>query len=104
MENYLQRELIVLRNLKNHSQENIVAYIGACNQVGTTDPHALYIITEYCQGGELLGLLMNKTVELGWKFRVKLALQALSAVHYLHENNIIHRDIKSSVRILMFTA
>jgi serine/threonine protein kinase len=58
-------------------------------------PTALYIITEYCQGGDLLPLLENSAVPLGWKFRVKLALQASAAIHYLHDNNFIHRDVKS---------
>ncbi len=45
---YLLRELAVL---KNASHENLVGYIGACNEVATNKSkiNALYIVTEFCQ-------------------------------------------------------
>ena len=89
----------MLKNLRKSDQQFLVAYIGAYNEIteGQGPPYALYIITEYCQGGDLCSLLVNTTkyAQLGWKFRLRLALQAASAVHYLHEINFIHRDIKS---------
>ena len=92
------QELTVLKNLKDAEHQNIISYVGACNQILTGEnPYALYIITEYCQNGDLDTLLLKTNYELGWKFRVKFALEAARAVHYLHENNFIHRDIKSSV-------
>jgi serine/threonine protein kinase len=58
--------------------------------------YVLYIITEYCQGGDLLSLLLeNGSKSLSWKFRLKLALDAALAKHHLHAKNFIHRDIKS---------
>lgn len=96
------RELSVLKNLKESQQQNIVGFVGAYNELADGDgPNALYIFTEYCQGGDLLGLLLNHSIQLGWKFRVNLAYQAACAMHYLHENNIIHRDIKSEVCLLV---
>ncbi len=56
----------------------------------------MYIVTEYCQNGDLLRILLDMDKTLGWRFRIKIALEAASALHYLHENNFIHRDIKSS--------
>lgn len=35
--------------------------------------HAVYIITEYAQGGDLLKLLLRKDTPLGWRFRIQIA-------------------------------
>lgn len=45
---YLLRELAVL---KNATHENLVGYIGACNEVASNQSklNALYIVTEFCQ-------------------------------------------------------
>jgi serine/threonine protein kinase len=98
LETYLVRELAVLRALVDSRLENIVMYMGACNQInlGGAEGHELYIITEFCQGGDMCDLLCDTSIPLGWKFRTQMALQAAMAINYLHENNFIHRDIKSS--------
>jgi serine/threonine protein kinase len=102
LETYLLRELAVLKSLKSSSLENVVAYIGAFNEINDGEgPNALYIITEYCQGGDLLELILDHKYNLGWKFRVKLALQAATSINYLHDNNILHRDIKASVFVIV---
>lgn len=35
--------------------------------------HAVYIITEYAQGGDLLKLLLSTDTPLGWRFRIQIA-------------------------------
>lgn len=44
---YLLRELAVLKNMQH---QNLVGYIGACNELSDTSArlNALYIVTEYC--------------------------------------------------------
>eukprot|EP00943_MAST-04B_sp_MAST-4B-sp1_P003108 g3108.t1 len=55
----------------------------------------LYIIMECCTGGELFDLLYEQP---GAKFEEKkalaLAIKMCSALNYLHQNKIIHRDLK----------
>jgi calcium-dependent protein kinase len=58
---------------------------------------SVYIVTDLCRGGELFELL-NSGKNQGFVFREdrasKLMKDMLSAVHYLHENGIVHRDLK----------
>jgi calcium-dependent protein kinase len=50
-----------------------------------------YIITEYCKEGELFSYIKNKYSE---RQLAVLFYQVFSGLWYLHENKILHRDIK----------
>ena len=50
-----------------------------------------YIITEYCKCGELYSYIKNKYSE---NQLAVLFYQVFSGLWYLHQNNILHRDIK----------
>jgi len=57
------------------------------------DKKNFYIITEFCEGGELF----DKVVEKG-SFKedeaASVVKQLISAINYIHLNNIVHRDLK----------
>lgn len=83
----MEMEIDLLKNL-NHS--NIVKYQGF---VRSTD--SLYIILEYCENGSLHSICKN----FG-KFPENLVAlymsQVLHGLLYLHEQGVIHRDIKGA--------
>ncbi|EHK39492.1 hypothetical protein TRIATDRAFT_231437 [Trichoderma atroviride IMI 206040] len=76
--------------LKNLFHDNIVKYIGFAK---TTD--CLNIILEYCENGSLHSICR----EYG-KFPENLVgvymTQVLQGLHYLHDQGVIHRDIKGA--------
>ncbi|CAE6433831.1 unnamed protein product [Rhizoctonia solani] len=81
----LEREIELLKQLQH---ENIVQYLDS-----STDAHHLNIFLEYVPGGSVATLLRNYGA-----FEEPLARnwvrQILQGLNYLHEREIIHRDIK----------
>lgn len=101
----LEREIELLKVM---SHENIVQYLGTDNRPRTlrlansfvyadssSDGKHLYIFLEYVPGGSVAHLLANYGAfeEALVRTFVKQILQGLS---YLHEADIIHRDIKGA--------
>mmetsp|Transcript_3614 Transcript_3614/g.7467 ORF Transcript_3614/g.7467 Transcript_3614/m.7467 type:complete len:588 (-) Transcript_3614:158-1921(-) len=61
------------------------------------DRHNMYIIMEYCQGGELLQKMAKaheKKERLSELFVATLMKQLLSALSYIHKQRVIHKDLK----------
>lgn len=85
--NVIMQEIDLLKNL-NHP--NIVKYHGFVNS-----PDALYIILEYCENGSLHSICKN----FG-KFPENLVslytAQVLQGLLFLHDQGVIHRDIKGA--------
>ena len=53
----------------------------------------VFIVTDYCKGGELFDRLVEKVHYNELEAR-HIVHQMFSGVQYLHEQGIIHRDIK----------
>lgn len=68
---------------------NIVQYLGMCNE----DGHRA-LIMEFCDKGSLNTWLRTTEAE-DWKIRERMCLEISSAIAFLHEKNIQHRDLKS---------
>ena len=97
-ETNLRRELEILHKLKH---KNI---IGIKNYKETKKNH--YIILDYCNGGDLESYCKNYKNKykqpLNEVYIQKILQQFVSALEYMHKNNIIHRDIKLQNILLNF--
>ncbi|XP_052412381.1 MAP/microtubule affinity-regulating kinase 4 isoform X2 [Carassius gibelio] len=87
----LFREVRIMKTLRH---PNIVQLFEVIETEKT-----LYLVMEYASGGEVFDYLVShgrmKEIEARAKFR-----QIVSAVHYCHKKNIVHRDLKAENLLL----
>nr|XP_029118309.1 serine/threonine-protein kinase STY17 isoform X2 [Elaeis guineensis] len=88
------QEVMILREVQHR---NVVHFIGAC-----TKPPEFCIVTEYMTGGNLYDLLHKYHNVLELSVLLKFAIDISRGMSYLHQNNIIHRDLKTA-NLLMDT-
>ncbi|PHU30186.1 hypothetical protein BC332_02279 [Capsicum chinense] len=82
------QEIYILRKVRH---KNVVRFIGAC-----TKPPRLCIITEFMSGGSLYDFLHKKKGLFRLSVLLKVAIDVSKGMSYLHQNNIIHRDLKTA--------
>uniref|UniRef100_A0A8D2E4G4 Mitogen-activated protein kinase kinase kinase 19 n=1 Tax=Theropithecus gelada TaxID=9565 RepID=A0A8D2E4G4_THEGE len=90
----VQEEVDLLKALKH---VNIVAYLGTCLQENTVS-----IFMEFVPGGSISSII-NRFGPLPEMVFCKYTKQILQGVAYLHENCVVHRDIKGNNVMLMPT-
>ncbi|PNJ27055.1 MAP3K19 isoform 8 [Pongo abelii] len=83
--------------LKALKHVNIVAYLGTCLQENTVS-----IFMEFVPGGSISSII-NRFGPLPEMVFCKYTKQILQGVAYLHENCVVHRDIKGNNVMLMPT-
>ena len=87
---YLKEELNLLKQLRH---PNILLYIG-----GNITSQKKFLITEFCENGNLFGLLHGKNVpNLEDNEKLNLALEIAQGMSYLHtfDPPIFHKNLKS---------
>jgi len=84
-----RREVAIMRRLRH---PNVVLFMGA-----VTVPPKLSIVTEFCPRGSLYRLLHRPNRELDERRRIRMALDVVKGMNYLHRSSppIVHRDLKS---------
>ncbi|KAH6782531.1 hypothetical protein C2S51_007824 [Perilla frutescens var. frutescens] len=95
LEGEFAQEVAILRQVQH---ENVVRFIGACTKL----PH-LCIVTEYMPRGSLYEYLHKNHLALKLPQLLKFAIDVCKGMEYLHQKNVIHRDLKTA-NLLMDTS
>ncbi|KAJ8530310.1 hypothetical protein K7X08_037145 [Anisodus acutangulus] len=82
------QEVYIMRKVRH---KNVVQFIGAC-----TRPPNLCIVTEYMSGGSVYDYLHKQKGSFKLPTLLKVAIDVSKGMNYLHQNNIIHRDLKAA--------
>ncbi|KAK4429446.1 Serine/threonine-protein kinase STY46 [Sesamum alatum] len=82
------QEVYILRKVRH---KNVVQFIGAC-----TRPPLLCIVTEFMSGGSVYDFLHKQKGFFKLPAILKVAIDVSKGMSYLHQNNIIHRDLKAA--------
>ncbi|KAG7540226.1 Serine-threonine/tyrosine-protein kinase catalytic domain [Arabidopsis thaliana x Arabidopsis arenosa] len=82
------QEVYIMRKVRH---KNVVQFIGAC----TRSPN-LCIVTEFMTRGSIYDFLHKHKGVFKIQSLLKVALDVSKGMNYLHQNNIIHRDLKTA--------
>ncbi|CAH2076587.1 unnamed protein product [Thlaspi arvense] len=82
------QEVYIMRKVRH---KNVVQFIGAC----TRSPN-LCIVTEFMTRGSIYDFLHKQKGVFKLQSLLKVALDVSKGMNYLHQNNIIHRDLKTA--------
>lgn len=84
------KEIVVMSHIQH---PNIVKLLGYCNEGDAV------LVYELMLGGSVSGALddsNNGELDFSWSARLKVAKDCSSALKYLHQMNLVHRDFKAS--------
>ncbi|KAL2346204.1 hypothetical protein Fmac_000204 [Flemingia macrophylla] len=82
------QEVYILSKIQH---KNVVKFVGAC-----TKPPNLYLVTEYMSGGSMFDFCHKQKTVLDLPSLLKVAIDVSEGMKYLHQNDIIHRDLKAA--------
>ncbi|KAL9275839.1 Serine/threonine-protein kinase STY46-like protein [Drosera capensis] len=82
------QEVFIMRKVRH---KNVVQFIGAC-----TKPPSLCIVTEFMSCGSVYDYLHKYKRTFKLPSLLKVAIDVSKGMNYLHQNNIIHRDLKAA--------
>ncbi|XP_071695955.1 serine/threonine-protein kinase STY17-like [Rutidosis leptorrhynchoides] len=82
------QEVFIMRKIRH---KNVVQFIGAC-----TEPSKLCIVTEFMARGSIYNYLHKQNGSFKMPLLLKIAIDISKGMSYLHQNNIIHRDLKTA--------
>ncbi|KAI4297813.1 hypothetical protein L6164_037678 [Bauhinia variegata] len=88
MQKEFSQEVYIMRKVRH---KNVVQFIGAC----TKHPN-LCIVTEFMAGGSVYDYLHKQKGVFKFPSLLKVAIDVSKGMNYLHQNNIIHRDLKAA--------
>ncbi|KAI8968050.1 hypothetical protein BDF20DRAFT_205358 [Mycotypha africana] len=74
----------------------LVEFIGLC-----IEPHATYVVEEFCAKGTLADILANPDIDLAWIFRFSLINDLLEGLEFLQRSRFIYHGCLTSTSCLI---
>ncbi|KAF9891670.1 hypothetical protein FE257_003682 [Aspergillus nanangensis] len=82
----LKREVEILKSINHPSLVQLKAF--------GSDPKRALLVLDYCPGGDLFDLAASSIRPLSPQLIRRMFAELVAAVRYLHQNFVVHRDIK----------
>ncbi|GFY89834.1 ACT-like protein tyrosine kinase family protein [Actinidia rufa] len=82
------QEVFIMRKVRH---KNVVQFIGACTKLPS-----ICIVTEYMSGGSVYDYLHKQKGTFKLPALLRVASDISKGMNYLHQNNILHRDLKAA--------
>ncbi|KAK1680546.1 hypothetical protein QYE76_041394 [Lolium multiflorum] len=82
------QEVYIMKKVRH---KNVVQFIGAC-----TRPPVMCIVTEFMRGGSIFDYIYNHRGSFQLLDVLRIASDVSKGMNYLHQINIIHRDLKTA--------
>lgn len=82
------QEVFIMRKIRH---KNVVQFLGAC-----TKPPKLCILTEFMSRGSVYNYMHKQKGAFKLPALLRVALDVSKGMNYLHQNKIIHRDLKTA--------
>ncbi|CAB5374170.1 unnamed protein product [Rhizophagus irregularis] len=93
----VQSELKLLRKIRFFNNDHISSFYGITKSDSNDKNQLKYMVMlEYGDGGSLREYLQNNSENLHWSVRLKFARQLSKAIEFLHEKNLIHKNLHSN--------
>ncbi|MCO5593200.1 hypothetical protein L7F22_047207 [Adiantum nelumboides] len=92
IEREFSQEVFIMRKVRH---KNVVQFIGACSKASR-----FCIVTEFMAGGSLYDYLHRQNGVFTLPMLLRVSLDIAKGMDYLHQNNIIHRDLKAANLLL----
>ncbi|GES87962.1 kinase-like domain-containing protein [Rhizophagus clarus] len=73
--------------------ENIIRFYGITTEIQSDSSKKYFLVMEYADNGVLRNYLNENFENLTWNDKINLALQLANAISYLHDKEIVHRDL-----------
>ncbi|GBC05765.1 hypothetical protein RclHR1_06410002 [Rhizophagus clarus] len=74
---------------------NIIKFYGITTEIQCGNSKKYFLVIEYADNGTLRNYLSSRFEYLTWNDKLNLALQLSNVISYLHDKEIVHRDLHS---------
>jgi len=92
----VRREVSILARLASLGHPHI------CRLTGIVMEPTIALMFELCEGGTFFSCIQDSEQPFSWQQRLRSLCQVVEALKHLHENQVVHRDLKNNNVLFLF--